>query len=36
MPETITAYSCAVWLCVGLITGFGWAFAHWVVAKITA
>jgi hypothetical protein len=34
MPAQITAYLVAVWLCVGLITGFGWTVGAWVASRL--
>lgn len=35
MPDTISLYLVGVWLCVGLVTGFGWTIGAFVAAKIT-
>lgn len=36
MPTAITLYSVAVWFCVGVVTGAGWALGTWFIGKFTA
>jgi len=35
MPSVLTPQLALVWLAVGFCTGLGWAFAHYLVARLT-
>jgi hypothetical protein len=35
MPSDVTLHAAAVWLCVGFVTGFGWALGHYAVNRLT-
>jgi len=34
MPTTVSLYACGVWILVGVCTGAGWAFGHWLIGRL--